>query len=41
MPPVPTNTVSLFYPGQSSYQWLRSPETEPQSRPLSLHHAFR
>ena len=23
---VPTTTVKLFYPGQSSYQWLRSPE---------------
>ncbi len=23
---VPTNTVKLFFPGQSSYQWLRSPE---------------
>ncbi len=21
---VPTKSVSLFYPGQSSYQWLRS-----------------
>ncbi|MEE8350845.1 MAG: hypothetical protein V3R37_01430, partial [Rhodospirillales bacterium] len=21
---VPTKTVKLFYPGQSSYQWLRS-----------------
>ena len=21
---VPTETVTLFYPGQSSYQWLRS-----------------
>ena len=23
---VPTKTVKLFYPGQSTYQWLRSPE---------------
>ncbi|MBI2978134.1 MAG: hypothetical protein HYY38_04770, partial [Rhodospirillales bacterium] len=23
---VPAKTVKLFYPGQSSYQWLRSPE---------------
>ncbi len=23
---IPTATVKLFYPGQSSYQWLRSPE---------------
>ena len=23
---VPTETLKLFYPGQSSYQWLRSPE---------------
>jgi hypothetical protein len=23
---VPTKTIKLFYPGQSSYQWLRSPE---------------
>ena len=23
---VPTETVKLFYPGQSSYQWLRGPE---------------
>ncbi|MHA1554328.1 MAG: ethylbenzene dehydrogenase-related protein [Alphaproteobacteria bacterium] len=23
---IPTNTVSLFYPGQSSYQWLRGKE---------------
>lgn len=23
---VPTNAVTLFYPGQSTYQWLRSPE---------------
>ncbi len=22
---VPVNNVKLFYPGQSSYQWLRSP----------------
>lgn len=22
---VPTNTLTLFYPGQSTYQWLRSP----------------
>ena len=22
---IPTKTVKLFYPGQSSYQWLRSP----------------
>ena len=24
-PNVPTKTVKLFYPGQSTYQWLRSP----------------
>jgi len=23
---LPSNTVTLFYPGQSSYQWLRSPK---------------
>jgi len=23
---IPTNNLKLFYPGQSSYQWLRSPE---------------
>jgi len=23
---IPTKTLSLFFPGQSSYQWLRSPE---------------
>jgi hypothetical protein len=23
---IPTHTVTLFYPGQSSYDWLRSPE---------------
>jgi hypothetical protein len=23
---IPTETVKLFYPGQSTYQWLRSPE---------------
>jgi hypothetical protein len=23
---IPTKTLKLFYPGQSSYQWLRSPE---------------
>ena len=23
---VPTKTITLFYPGQSTYQWLRSPE---------------
>ena len=26
---VPTATVKLFYPGQSSYQWLRSPDHNP------------
>jgi hypothetical protein len=31
---VPVNTVKLFYPGQSSYQWLRSPEHKGQK--LSL-----
>lgn len=25
-PNVPTKTLKLFFPGQSSYQWLRSPE---------------
>ena len=28
---VPTKTVTLFYPAQSTYQWLRSP-THPGAR---------
>ena len=24
--PVPTKTLTLFYPGQSTFQWLRGPE---------------
>jgi ethylbenzene dehydrogenase len=29
---VPTKTITLFYPGQSSYQWLRSPEHKRANR---------
>lgn len=29
---IPTNTVKLFYPGQSSYQWLRSAEHKKAQR---------
>jgi len=29
---VPASTVKLFYPGQSSYQWLRSPEHKRADR---------
>ena len=28
---IPVNRVNLFYPGQSSYQWLRSPEHKGQA----------
>jgi len=29
---IPTNTVKLFWPGQSTYQWLRSPEHKQGAR---------
>ncbi len=29
---IPTKTVKLFYPGQSSYQWLRSPDHKKGDR---------
>jgi hypothetical protein len=29
---IPSTTVKLFYPGQSSYQWLRSPEHKRANR---------
>jgi hypothetical protein len=31
---IPAKTVTLFYPGQSTYQWLRSPE-HPGADPVS------
>lgn len=31
---VPTKTLTLFYPGQATYQWLRSPE-HPGAQPVS------
>lgn len=31
---VPTKTLTLFYPGQSTYQWLRSPD-HPGAQPVT------